>query len=218
LSHLPNSLWSTLKESAYDLISLGTMFGKLVGLTWDGDKKKVERTDDLSHYHLRHFRHRQLPNGSTPSPKPTSPLSMNIFSSPAHVRTRRSSTLPHSVWQSISIAESAAAVPNEIQELKIDEPSTPLLSVNQLSSRVLSASIRSRRIKKKKYSTLQALYMTLYLGELRVDLIDLLTTVCIPLMIDALFLTVISLPQIIDDFIIGPSNRLKKWMKGSTTT
>jgi hypothetical protein len=163
-----------------------TLFSKILGVPWDGDKKKVERTDDLSQYHMRHFRHRQLPNTTTtnrqslhPSP---SPPSMNIFSLP-HVRTRRSSSaIPQTVWQYLSPVDTGAVLPIESHghEIKGDEPSPPPMIVNQVSSRILSAPIRSRRIKKKKYTTLQALYMTLYMGELRVDLIDLFTTVRMP--------------------------------------
>eukprot|EP00602_Paraphysomonas_sp_CaronLab_P012289 CAMPEP_0185042902 /NCGR_PEP_ID=MMETSP1103-20130426/42613_1 /TAXON_ID=36769 /ORGANISM="Paraphysomonas bandaiensis, Strain Caron Lab Isolate" /LENGTH=425 /DNA_ID=CAMNT_0027583033 /DNA_START=679 /DNA_END=1956 /DNA_ORIENTATION=+ len=48
---------------------------------------------------------------------------------------------------------------------------------------------------KRRYTLYEAIYLTLFMGELRGDLIELAT-------------------MVIDEFIIGPSVQLKRWMKG----
>lgn len=158
LLHYPNTLWQNFKEASNDLYSLLTIFTKFLGIS--SNKKKSERSEDMSHYHMRHYRHRQLPNrhvAQHPSP------AINVFSVP-NVRTRRSATLP-STWQAIS--SNHQLQPNDLQSLRLSTP-----------TRVLLPTVPpTRRSKRSKYTTFQALYMTLYVGELRVDLIDLITTV-----------------------------------------
>jgi hypothetical protein len=161
---LPNSMWSNIKEASDDLVSLYSLFVKFLGLSWN--KRKVETTEDLSHYHRRHFQHRQLPVRHSPNPTPPS---VSMFSLP-HVRTRRSST-PTPSWQSLSSA-------SELQQETQVNSASASLEPPHASRGILPATI-SRKIKKKKYSVFQALHLTLSMGELRVDLIDLFTTVCI---------------------------------------
>lgn len=157
-------MWSKIKEASNELVALYSLLVKFIGLSWN--KRKVETTEDLSHYHRRHFQHRQLPVPHSPNPTPPS---VSMFSLP-HVRTRRSSTLTPS-WQSLP---SASEIQQEIQlSFESEIPHSPL------SSRGILPPTRSRKMKKRKYSVFQALYLTLCMGELRMDLIDLFTTVCL---------------------------------------
>ncbi len=184
-----STMWSKLQLASADLMSILISLGKICGFPstpHQNLRKKLDKSENLSQFHTRHFRHRQLPHL-----RASNSTSQGEFSN-SHVRTRKTSS-----WSELPITS------DKKSETRQQRFSFPLALSVPISMK------RQRIGRHKKYSTLQALYLTLLLGELRIDLIELATVVC--LFADDLYSS-----QIIDELIIAPSNRLKKWMKGNS--